>query len=84
MEVGKLPRWLHSARAVIQEYRAILSVCTRFPRARERNVKVEDFVDLCIAVWEASGAMGGYAGWVIDVSPLPSSSCIHLNLPYAL
>ncbi|KAJ7721686.1 TIP49 C-terminus-domain-containing protein [Mycena olivaceomarginata] len=67
MEVGKPPRWLHSARAVIQEYRAILSVCTRFPRARERNVKVEDFVDLCIAVWEASGAMGDYAGWVIDV-----------------
>ncbi|KAJ7854317.1 hypothetical protein B0H14DRAFT_2756738 [Mycena olivaceomarginata] len=67
VEVGKPPRWLHTARAVIQEYRAILSVCTRFPRAGERNVKVEEFVDLCVAVWEASGAVGDYAGWVIDV-----------------
>lgn len=31
-------------------------------------MKVEDFVDLCVAVWEASGAVGDHAGWVIDVS----------------
>ncbi|KAJ7688974.1 hypothetical protein B0H17DRAFT_1067381 [Mycena rosella] len=66
-DVGKPPPWLHTARSVIQEYRAILSVCTRFPRAGQRNVKVEEFVDLCVAVWEASGAVGDYAGWVIDV-----------------
>ncbi|KAJ6558200.1 hypothetical protein B0H19DRAFT_1028834 [Mycena capillaripes] len=66
-DIGKPPPWLHTARSVIQEYRAILSVCTRFPRAGERNVKVEDFVDLCVAVWEASGAVGDYTGWVIDV-----------------
>ncbi|KAF8198379.1 hypothetical protein K438DRAFT_1718023 [Mycena galopus ATCC 62051] len=66
-DLGKPPPWLHTARSVIQEYRAILSVCTRFPRAGERNVKVEEFADLCVAVWEASGAVGDYAGWVIDV-----------------
>ncbi|KAJ6516759.1 hypothetical protein C8R47DRAFT_1088233 [Mycena vitilis] len=66
-DIGKPPPWLHTARSVIQEYRAILSVCTRFPRAGQRNVKVEDFVDLCVAVWEASGGVGDYAGWVIDV-----------------
>ncbi|KAF7305491.1 hypothetical protein HMN09_00801900 [Mycena chlorophos] len=66
-DLGKPPPWLHTARSVIQEYRAILSVCTRFPKAGERNYKVEEFVDLCVAVWEASGAVGDYAGWVIDV-----------------
>ncbi|KAF7361444.1 hypothetical protein MSAN_01177500 [Mycena sanguinolenta] len=66
-DIGKPPPWLHTARSVIQEYRAILSVCTHFPYAGERNVKVEDFADLCVAVWEASGAVGDYAGWVIDV-----------------
>ncbi|KAJ7471989.1 hypothetical protein FB451DRAFT_1090193 [Mycena latifolia] len=66
-DVGKPPPWLHTARSVIQEYRAILSVCTGFPRAGQRNVKVEEFVDLCVAVWEASGAVGDYASWVIDV-----------------
>ncbi|KAJ7749067.1 hypothetical protein DFH07DRAFT_829576 [Mycena maculata] len=66
-DLGKPPPWLHTARSVIQEYRAILSVCTRFPRAGQRNIKVEEFVDLCVAVWEGSGAVGDYAGWVIDV-----------------
>ncbi|KAF7329082.1 hypothetical protein MKEN_00168700 [Mycena kentingensis (nom. inval.)] len=66
-DLGKPPPWLHTARSVIQEYRAILSVCTGFPKAGERNTKVEEFVDLCVAVWEASGAVGDYAGWVIDV-----------------
>jgi hypothetical protein len=28
---------------------------------------VEDFVDLCVAVWEAAGSVGEAAGWVIDV-----------------
>ncbi len=51
----------------MQEYRAILSVSTSFPKAGERNTKVEDLVDLSVAVWEADGAVGEYAGWVIDV-----------------
>ncbi|KAL0948336.1 hypothetical protein HGRIS_010922 [Hohenbuehelia grisea] len=63
----KPPPWLHTARLVVQELRGILSASTRFPRAGERNTKVEDFVDLCVCVWEASGALGEYTGWVIDV-----------------
>ncbi|KAL0066998.1 hypothetical protein AAF712_005987 [Marasmius tenuissimus] len=58
---------MHTARSVIQEYRAILNVSTTFPKAGERNHKVEDFVDLCVAVWEASGGVGEYTGWVLDV-----------------
>ena len=64
----KAPRWIISARSVLQEFRSLLNVCTHFPRAGERNVLVEDFVDLCVAVWEADGAVGEQAGWVIDVS----------------
>ncbi|KAI0350274.1 hypothetical protein OH77DRAFT_1431143 [Trametes cingulata] len=60
-------RWISTARSVVQEYRAILSVSTSFPKAGERNVKVEDLVDLSVAAWEADGSVGEYAGWVIDV-----------------
>ncbi|KAF7416321.1 hypothetical protein PC9H_002586 [Pleurotus ostreatus] len=63
----KSPQWLQVARSVVAECQSVLSVCTQFPRAGERNAKVEDFVDLCVAVWEASGAMGEHSGWVIDV-----------------
>ncbi|TFY57861.1 hypothetical protein EVJ58_g6765 [Rhodofomes roseus] len=65
--VEKPHRWISAARSVVQEYRAILSVSTQFPRAGERNVQVEDLVDLSVAIWEADGAVGEYAGWVIDV-----------------
>jgi hypothetical protein len=58
---------VQTARSVVQEYRAILTVSTHFPRAGEKNVKVENFVDLCVAVWEASGEVGDHANWVIDV-----------------
>jgi len=60
-------QWLSIARSVINEYRTILGSCTTFPKAGERNVKVEDFVDLCVAVWETSGAMPDRARWVLDV-----------------
>ncbi|KAG6874001.1 hypothetical protein C0995_007958 [Termitomyces sp. Mi166 len=59
--------WLHTARTVMSDYRAILGACTTFPRAGERNVRVEDFVDLCVGVWEAGGASGEGTGWVIDI-----------------
>lgn len=61
------PSWLPEARSVIQEYRSVLNVSTKFPRAGERNVLVEEFADLCVAIWEASGAVGEHAGWVLDV-----------------
>ena len=64
----KQPHWVHTARSVVQEYHSILTVSTHFPRAGERNVKVEDFVDLCVAVWEASGEASDHTGWVIEVS----------------
>ncbi|KAJ3518089.1 hypothetical protein NLJ89_g117 [Agrocybe chaxingu] len=59
--------WLHAARSAIQDYRAVLTASTKFPRAGRRNVKVEEFVDLCVAVWEVGGAYGEQAGWVIDI-----------------
>ena len=64
----KPPAWVGEARAVVNDYRAILTVSTHFPRAGERNAQVEDFVDLSVAIWEAGGAVGDQAGWVIDVS----------------
>lgn len=69
------PSWAPVVRQVIQEYQAILTASTTFPRAGERNVKVEEFVDLCVAVWEACGAIGEHAGWVIDVRRLLSCPC---------
>jgi hypothetical protein len=68
------PPWLQTAQSVANDYRAILGACTTFPKAGQRNVKVEDFVDLCVGIWEASGAIGDHAGWIIDVSLLISSS----------
>lgn len=56
-------------REVANDYRAVLSATTTFPRAGERNTRVEEFVDLCVACWQANGAEGEGAGWVIDVSP---------------
>ncbi|KAG1772464.1 hypothetical protein EV702DRAFT_1134016 [Suillus placidus] len=64
---AKPPQWLSTARSVIHEYRIILRTCTTFPKAGERNIKVEDFVDLCVAVWETSGAMSDHVHWVLDM-----------------
>lgn len=77
------PRWISSARSVLQEFRSLLNVCTHFPRAGERNAPVEDFVDLCVAVWEADGAAGENASWVIDVSAFYMASCVH-DVEYAV
>lgn len=63
------PSWLHDARFLIQDYRQILANSTKFPKAGERNIKVEDFVDLCVAIWEVgSGGIGERTGWVVEVS----------------
>ncbi|KAJ4498877.1 kinesin motor domain-containing protein [Lentinula lateritia] len=63
----KSPQWRNTARSVIQQYRAILNVSTSLPKAGERNHKVEDFTEQCVAVWEASGDVGEYGGWFLDV-----------------
>jgi hypothetical protein len=78
-EIGT-PSWLPEARSVIQEYKSVLNVSTKFPRAGERNVLVEEFVDLCVATWEASGAVGEHVGWVLDVRPSPFDSSTNSNL----
>lgn len=67
LQAEKPPQWLNTARSIINEYRTVLDKSTYFPRAGERNVKVEDLVDLSVAVWEASGAIADRAQWVIDV-----------------
>ncbi|TFK98375.1 hypothetical protein BDV98DRAFT_606935 [Pterulicium gracile] len=59
--------WMLSARSLVNSYRAILSVSTKFPVAGQTNVKVEDFVDLCVAVWEAGGSAPDQAAWVTDI-----------------
>ncbi|PPR04627.1 hypothetical protein CVT26_015006 [Gymnopilus dilepis] len=59
--------WTSVARSVVQDYRAILNASTTFPRAGERNYQVEDFVELCVKVWEAGGAIGEQVAWVIDI-----------------
>lgn len=59
--------WLNEVRSLIMDYRILLTATTSFPRAGQRNGKVEEFVDLCVAAWDVSGASGEQAGWVIDV-----------------
>ncbi|KAI9457599.1 hypothetical protein BJY52DRAFT_1204514 [Lactarius psammicola] len=55
------------ARRAIQDYRDILDASTHFPKAGERNGKVEELTDLCVAVWEAGGSKNGDAAWVMDI-----------------
>jgi hypothetical protein len=64
------------ARRAIQDYRDILNASTRFPKAGERNVQVEELTDLCVAVWEAGGSKSSDAAWVMDVSiPQKDEGC---------
>ena len=72
--LSKTQSWVTEARSIIQDYRAILSASTRFPQAGQQNTKVEEFVDLCVAVWEAAGGHGEQASWVIDVRTSPKKS----------
>jgi len=60
--------WVTEARTLVEEYRVVLAVCTNFPKAGERNWKVEEYCDGLMAVWERSGADGMDSRWVIDVS----------------
>ena len=61
--------WVTEARTLLEEYRVVLATCTNFPRAGDRNQKVEEYCDGLVAVWERSGADGIDSRWVIDVSP---------------
>ena len=64
--------WLNEMRSLVTDYRILLTATTTFPRAGQRNVKVEEFVDLCVAAWETTGASGEQTGWVIDVCTICS------------
>lgn len=59
--------WITEARTLLEEYRPVLAESTHFPRAGERNVKVEEYSDAVVAVWERSGAKGNEAKWAIEV-----------------
>ncbi|KAF9478780.1 TPR-like protein [Pholiota conissans] len=56
-EAQKQKSWRTEALAVVKAYREVLTASTRFPRAGDRNFKVEEFVEICVALWEA--------GWVV-------------------
>ncbi|KIY62652.1 hypothetical protein CYLTODRAFT_426757 [Cylindrobasidium torrendii FP15055 ss-10] len=49
-------------RRIVTEYRAILGGSTSFPRAGQRNERVEEFVQMVMAVWEKHGG-----AWIVDV-----------------
>ncbi|KAI0258551.1 hypothetical protein BC834DRAFT_975040 [Gloeopeniophorella convolvens] len=62
-----LPTFLTLARRAIKDYRDVLNACSHFPKAGERNFKIEELTDLCVAVWETGGSKSGDAAWVVDV-----------------
>lgn len=78
------------ALSTINAYKSVLSASTRFPRAGEKNIKVEEFVELCVVLWEAGWVYGDDKNakkqreedlgtrWIIDVSA--QSNCLFKSL----
>jgi hypothetical protein len=62
--------WYAECRVLAEEYRRILEVVTKFPKAGDQNTLVNDFVDMSIAIWERGGCDEAQTDWIIDVSPL--------------
>lgn len=60
--------WVTEARTLVEAYRVVLADCTNFPKAGDRNRKVEEYCDGLVAVWERIGLDGMDSRWVIDVS----------------
>ncbi|KAG9121498.1 hypothetical protein FRC07_002507 [Ceratobasidium sp. 392] len=58
--------WREDARRTVNEMRAVLGSTTVFPHAGEVNHKVLDFVDGCVALWEAGGEREDDAPWVVE------------------
>lgn len=68
-----------SALTTVSSYKSVLGASTRFPRAGEKNIKVEEFVELCVVLWESGWVHGDDKNtrtqleedlgtrWVIDV-----------------
>lgn len=59
--------WITEARTLLGEYRLVLAQSTVFPRAGDRNIKVEEYCDGVMAVWERAGANGKEAQWAIEI-----------------
>ncbi|KAG8746469.1 hypothetical protein FRC10_004909 [Ceratobasidium sp. 414] len=59
--------WRDEARRTANEMRAVLGSTTVFPHAGKVNRKVLDFVDGCVALWEAGGEHEEDAAWVVDI-----------------
>jgi hypothetical protein len=61
------PSWRDEARRAVTEMRVVLGSTTEFPHAGQVNPKVLDFVDACVALWDAGGEHEEDALWVVDV-----------------
>jgi hypothetical protein len=62
--------WHRDAQDCAQYYQKVLETHITFPRAGERNDVVNDFVDMCMAIWERGGCMESEAAWVTEVSSI--------------
>ncbi|KAF9509208.1 hypothetical protein BS47DRAFT_1397092 [Hydnum rufescens UP504] len=59
--------WYAECRVLAEEYRRILEVVTRFPKAGEQNTLVNDFVDMSVGIWERGGCDEAQTDWIIDI-----------------
>lgn len=62
--------WHRDAQDCARYYQKVLESHITFPRAGERNDVVNDFVDMCMAIWERGGCMESEAPWVTEVSSI--------------
>lgn len=69
-------QWYRECRAIAEDYQKVLGAATQFPRAGERNVDVENFVDLVMGVWERGGCVEGETEWIIEVCLMPESASL--------
>ncbi|KAF8321268.1 hypothetical protein DL93DRAFT_2052034 [Clavulina sp. PMI_390] len=59
--------WYQDAHECAEQLQKTLEASTVFPRAGEVNWDVNDFVDLCMGIWERGGCDEQEAEWIIDV-----------------
>lgn len=62
--------WHRDAQDCAEYYQKVLEAHVTFPRAGERNDVVNDFVDMCMAIWERGGCLESEAVWVTEVSSI--------------
>jgi len=59
VSIPRRPPWITEALSVVRTQRAILTASTKFPRAGERNVRVEEFAEVVVRLWEV------WVGWSV-------------------